>query len=56
MFITLSKSGYNTVRVFVIGRNPVNPGIGGNFKTTKTVYEPYMDNFIAFLQRRLSLS
>jgi hypothetical protein len=51
MFSTLSKSGYNTVRVFVIGRSKANPGIGGNFKTTKAVYAPYMDNFIDFLRR-----
>ena len=51
MFKRLNESGYNTVRVFVIGRSPVNPGIGGNFKTTKAVYEPYMDNFIDFLRR-----
>jgi len=51
MFRTLSKSGYNTVRVFVIGRNSLNPGIAGNFKTTKALYEPYADNFIDFLRR-----
>lgn len=51
MFNTLRKSGYNTVRVFIIGRNPVNPGIGGNYKTTKAVYGPYADNFIDFLRR-----
>ena len=51
MFSTLSKSGYNTVRVFVIGRNPVNPGIAGDYKTTKALYEPYVDNFIDFLRR-----
>lgn len=51
MFSRLSKSGYNTVRVFVIGRNKINPGIAGNFETTKAVYAPYMDNFIDFLRR-----
>jgi len=51
MFSTLSKSDYNTVRVFVIGRNRVNPGIGGDYKTTKAVYEPYMENVLDFLRR-----
>ena len=51
MFRTLSQSGYNTVRVFVIGRSKHNPGIGGNYKTTKAVYEPYANNFIDFLRR-----
>ncbi|MBT3297033.1 MAG: hypothetical protein HN919_05290 [Verrucomicrobia bacterium] len=51
MFSRLSKAGYNTVRVFVIGRNKVNPGIAGNFETTKAVYAPYMDNFVDFLRR-----
>lgn len=51
MFRVLSRSGYNTVRVFVIGRNKINPGIAGNFETTKAVYAPYMDNFIDFLRR-----
>jgi len=51
MFRTLSQSGYNTVRVFVIGRSKHNPGIGGNYKSTKALYEPYADNFIDFLRR-----
>ena len=51
MFSTLSKTGYNTVRVFIIGRNPVNPGIGGDYDTTKALYEPYMENVIDFLRR-----
>ena len=51
MFRTLSKCGYNTVRVFVIGRNPINPGIAGDYKTTKAIYGPYMDNFMDFLRR-----
>ncbi len=51
MFSILSKSGYNTVHVFLIGRNPVNPGIAGDYKTTKALYEPYADNFIDFLRR-----
>jgi hypothetical protein len=51
MFRTLSESGYNTVRVFLSGRNPMNPGIAGNYDTTKALYEPYADNFIDFLRR-----
>ena len=49
MFRTLSESGYNTVRVFVIGRNPKCPGIGGNYDTTQGLYEPYMENVLDFL-------
>lgn len=51
MFSILSKSGYNTVRVFIIGRHPINPGIAGDFESTKALYEPYADNFIDFLKR-----
>ena len=51
MFEILSKSGYNTVRVFLIGRSWVNPEIAGNYDTTKAFYEPYADNFIDFLRR-----
>jgi len=51
MFSTLSKAGYNTVRVFVIGRSEANPGIAGNYDSTKALYEPYADNFIDFLRR-----
>lgn len=51
MFRILSKSGYNTVRVFIIGRSKANPGIAGNFDTTKAVYEPYMENVLDFLRR-----
>jgi len=51
MFSALSKAGYNTVRVFVIGRSKINPGIAGDYKTTKAIYEPYVDNFIDFLRR-----
>jgi len=51
MFSTLSEAGYNTVRVFVIGRSENNPGIAGNYDSTKALYEPYADNFIDFLQR-----
>jgi len=51
MFGALSKAGYNTVRVFIIGRKKFNPGIGGNYKTTKGLYEPYMENVLDFLRR-----
>ena len=51
MFSALSKAGYNTVRVFIIGRSKVNPGIAGNYDTTKAIYEPYMDNVLDFLRR-----
>ena len=51
MLRTLSESGYNTVRVFVIGRNPKCPGIGGNYDTTQGLYEPYMENVLDFLIR-----
>jgi hypothetical protein len=51
MLSTLSASGYNTVRVFIIGRNPVNPGIAGDYETTGAVYEPYMDNVLDFVRR-----
>lgn len=51
MFSALEKAGYNTVRVFIIGRSKTNPGIGGNYDTTKALYEPYMENFLDFLRR-----
>lgn len=51
MFRTLSEAGYNTVRVFVIGRSKYTPGIAGDYKTTKAVYEPYMENVLDFLRR-----
>jgi hypothetical protein len=51
MFRKLHESGYNTVRVFVIGRSDTNPGIAGNYATTRALYEPYVDNFIDFLHR-----
>ncbi len=51
MFETLEKHGYNTVRVFLIGRSKANPGVGGNYETTQGNYEPYMDNVIDFLRR-----
>jgi len=51
MFAALEKAGYNTVRVFIIGRSRANPGIAGNYNTTKTLYEPYMENVLDFLRR-----
>lgn len=50
MMRTLKEEGYNTVRVFVIGRYNMNPGIAGN-PDTQGVYGPYMDNFIDLLQK-----
>ena len=51
MFCALSKAGYNTVRVFVIGRSKVNPGIAGNYDTTQALHKPYMKNVLDFLRR-----
>lgn len=51
MFSALSQAGFNTVRVFIIGRNRVNPGIGGDYATTRTLHEPYMENVLDFLRR-----
>ncbi len=51
MLSELSKAGYNTVRVFIIGRSPLNPGIAGDYGTTKALYEPYMENVLDFLRR-----
>lgn len=51
MFVALNKAGYNTVRVFIIGRSSFNPGIAGNFESTKELYEPYMLNVLDFLRR-----
>ena len=51
MFSALSKGGYNTVRVFIIGRSQVNPGIAGDYETTKALHEPYMENVLDFLRR-----
>ncbi len=51
MFRTLAETGYNTVRVFIIGRSTANPGIGGNYDTTQGLYEPYMENVLDFLRR-----
>ena len=51
MFRALSKADYNTVRVFIIGRSKINPGIGGDYETTKALHEPYMENVLDFLRR-----
>ncbi len=51
MFRALSNAGYNTVRVFIIGRSRVNPGIAGDYDTTTTLHEPYMENVLDFLRR-----
>ncbi len=51
MLSALSKGGYNTVRVFVIGRSHVNPGIAGDYDTTKALHAPYMENVLDFLRR-----
>ena len=51
MFSALSKADYNTVRVFIIGRSKINPGIGGDYETTKALHEPYMENVLDFLRR-----
>jgi hypothetical protein len=51
MFAALEKAGFNTVRVFVIGRSRTNPGIAGDYSTTKAIYEPYMENVLDFLRR-----
>ena len=51
MFAALSDAGYNTVRVFIIGRSRVNPGIAGDFDSTRELYEPYMRNVLDFLRR-----
>jgi len=50
MFSALSKADYNTVRVFIIGRSKINPGIAGDYDTTKALHEPYMENVLDFLR------
>ncbi len=51
MFAALSAGGYNTVRVFIIGRSRANPGIAGDYVTTQALYEPYLENVLDFLRR-----
>lgn len=50
-FRTLKSRGFNFVRVFLIGRSSVNPGISGPASLNEPVYVPYMDNFVDFLER-----
>jgi len=49
--VAMKQAGFNTTRVFIIGRNSTNPGIAGDYDTTKGIYGPYMDNFLDFLRR-----
>lgn len=51
MLQTLQRFGYNTVRVFVCGRHRADPGIAGDFHSTRGLYRPYMENFVDFLHR-----
>ncbi len=42
MFTALEANGFNTVRVFIIGRSPaINPGIAGD-PDTQGLNQPYM--------------
>lgn len=50
MLKNLAENGYNTVRVFIIGRSSRNPGIAGHYKETHGLYEPYMENVMDFLR------
>jgi len=49
----LRKNGYNTVRVFLAGRRPKNPGLSGE-ADTEGLYTPYLDNLADFLARASS--
>jgi len=51
MFRLLARHGYNTVRVFIIGRSRGNPGIAGGPDAAAALYEPYMRNVLDFLRR-----
>ncbi len=51
MLGALQSNGFNGVRVFIIGRNAVNPGISGDAEETEGVYRPYMENVLDFLRR-----
>ncbi len=51
MFVAVRQGGYNTVRVFLLGRSRVNPGIAGDYDTTRAIYEPYLENVLDFLRR-----
>lgn len=51
MFRLLAANHYNTVRIFLAGRNPdVTPGLAGE-KGTVGLYVPYLNNFADFLSR-----
>ncbi|MGB0259468.1 MAG: hypothetical protein ACPGES_12520, partial [Coraliomargarita sp.] len=50
MFKKLKENGYNTVRVFIVGRSLANPGISGSYDYDG-VYAPYMDNVMDFVRR-----
>ena len=50
MLKNLAENGYNTVRVFIIGRSSRNPGIGGHYQETQGLYGPYMENVMDFLR------
>jgi len=47
----LKTKGFNFVRVFVIGRSSVNPGVSGDVSLNEPFYEPYMNNVIDFIKR-----
>ncbi len=49
----LRKNGYNTVRVFLAGRRPKNPGLSGE-ADTRGLYTPYLENLADFLGRASS--
>jgi len=51
LFRIMKSKGLNYTRVFIIGRNPTNPGISGPFYYNQPVYWPYMQNFVDFLKR-----
>ncbi|WP_430813788.1 cellulase family glycosylhydrolase [Carboxylicivirga sp. RSCT41] len=51
LFRTLKHRGFNFVRVFIIGRKADLPGVAGLPSMNQPYYEPYLDNFIDFVQR-----
>lgn len=51
MLRVLKRHNYNTVRVFLTGRSPSNPGIAGYPQFNESLYKPYLDNLIDFLRR-----
>lgn len=50
-FKRLKRHGFNTVRVFLAGRNWLNRGLAGDHDNTAGLYGPYLDNVVDFLQR-----